>query len=140
MTADSGNETLYVKIEPREEHEQRVRERLERIDDGRREPFDETHVLSFTDYKDLSRVLSETNLTLIQAIAEHEPESIRATARLVERDVSDVHRNLTELETLGIIEFEEEGRAKRPTVFYDEIEINLSLPVSDDDDPSRVVA
>ena len=140
MTADDESKTLYVKIEPGEEHEQRVQERLERIDDRKREPFDETHVLSFTDFKYLSRVLSETNLTLIQAIAEHEPESIRETARFVERDVSDVHRNLTELETLGIIEFEENGKAKRPTVFYDEIEITLSLPVSDEDDPSQVIA
>lgn len=140
MTQNDENETLYVTVEPRAEHEQRVQERLEQIDDGRREPFDETHVLSVTDFKDLSRVLSETTLTLIEAIAEHEPESIRATARLVERDVSDVHRNLTELETLGIIEFEDNGRAKRPTVFYDEIEVSLSLPVSDEDDPSRVVA
>lgn len=140
MTENNKRKTLYVTVEPREKHEQRVQERLEQVDDGRREPFDEIHVLSVTDFKDLSRVLSETNLTLIQAIAEHEPESIRETARLVERDVSDVHRNLTELETLGIIEFEENGRAKSPTVFYDEIEVTLSFPVSNDDDPSKVVA
>lgn len=140
MTQSDENETLYVTVEPRAKHEQRVQERLEQVEDGRREPFDETHVLSVTDVKDLSRVLSETTLTLIGAIAEHEPESIRATARLVERDVSDVHRNLTELETLGIIAFEDNGRAKRPTVFYDEIEVTLSLPISDEDDPSKAVA
>lgn len=139
MKANNQSRTLYVTVEPREVHDQRVQERLEQVDDGRREPFDETYVLSVTDFKDLSRVLSETNLTLIQAIAEHDPESIRETARLVERDVSDVHRNLTELEAIGIIEFEENGRAKRPTVFYDEIEVTLSLPVSDEDDPSRAV-
>ncbi len=133
--------TLYVKVEPREQFHERGLEQMEQIEDGRREPFDETHVLSFTNFEDLSRIFSETNMELLQIIAEYEPESIRETARCAERDVSDVHRNLTELETLGIIEFEEHGRSKRPTVFYDEIEVTVPLPQSsEDDDSSRVVA
>jgi predicted transcriptional regulator len=41
--------------------------------------------------------------------------------------VSQVHRNLGELGDLGLIEFEENGQSKRPTVWYDAIEVELPL-------------
>jgi predicted transcriptional regulator len=78
-------------------------------------------------------LLSPTNLSLLRAIREHEPESMRAAATLVDRDFKDVHRNLTELEALNVIEFEQEGRSKRPIVRFDEIDIAVSLVGTDVD-------
>jgi predicted transcriptional regulator len=46
---------------------------------------------------------------------------------LVDRDVSQVHRNLTELAELHLLEFVEVGHAKRPVVWYDAIDIDLPL-------------
>jgi predicted transcriptional regulator len=63
----------------------------------------------------------------IRAIVQHEPASIRETARLVERDVSQVHRNLVELEELHLIDLVDDGNAKRPVVWYDAIDIDLPL-------------
>jgi predicted transcriptional regulator len=63
----------------------------------------------------------------IRAIVQHEPASIRETARLVERDVSQVHRNLVELEELHLIDLVDDGNAKRPVVRYDAIDIDLPL-------------
>jgi hypothetical protein len=37
------------------------------------------------------------------------PESTHETARLVDRDVSDVHSDLTQLNVLGIFSFETDG-------------------------------
>lgn len=81
------------------------------------------------------RVFRSTNLELLQAIATHEPESIRALARLVDRHPPEVTDNVNELENYGVIEVEREGRAKRPTVWYDEIEVEggISLHESDPD-------
>ena len=65
--------------------------------------------------------------TLLRTIAREEPAGIRETARLVDRDVRQVHRNLNELESLGLIDLKERGLAKRPTVWYDTIEVDLPL-------------
>lgn len=126
---ESEKKVLRVKFESREQFNERGLEQMEQIDEGRRDPFDPTYVLSFRNFEDFAATFSAKKLELLQAISAHRPESIRETARHVERDVRHVHHNLTELGELGIIEFEENGQSKRPTVFYDEIEMNISLPL-----------
>lgn len=80
----------------------------------------------------LGRILRATNLELLEAIAAHEPDSVRATARLVDRGPKEVLQNLNELDDYGLIAFEENGRAKRPVLPYDEIDIRLPFPLSVD--------
>jgi predicted transcriptional regulator len=46
---------------------------------------------------------------------------------MVDRDVRQVHRNLSELEELGLIDLNQEGRSKRPSTWYDAIEVDLPL-------------
>ncbi|WP_276248595.1 helix-turn-helix domain-containing protein [Haladaptatus sp. YSMS36] len=88
-----------------------------------------THRLSFSSGAQFQEVFNATNIELLQTIAREHPGSIRELARLVERDVSPVHRDLKALESYGLVEFESEGRAKRPVVPYDEIDIALPLTV-----------
>lgn len=108
--------------------EQTRSEALDRVRDAERgEAVDERHVLDFEDEADLARLVSETNLELLRAIAEKEPQSMRHVEEIVERDHKEVHRNLTELEALGVVEFVEEGRAKRPIVRFDELEITIPI-------------
>lgn len=76
---------------------------------------------------DVSRLLRPNNLKLIRTIARDEPASIRETARLVDRDVRQIHDALTRLEEMNLLRFETEGRAKRPVVWYDEIEVELQI-------------
>ena len=85
----------------------------------------------FHDIEQLHRVTRPKNLhlQLLRAIVREQPDSMRATARLVDRDVRQVHRNLNELESLGLIELETSGRSKRPTVWYDSISVDLPLDV-----------
>jgi predicted transcriptional regulator len=64
-------------------------------------------------------------LDLIEAVRRDEPESINEAARVVDRDVKNVHEELARLARLGIIYFEEEGQRKRPVVWFDELVINL---------------
>lgn len=94
------------------------------------EAGDETadrYVLSLPDEAALARLLSATNLELLRAIASEDPESIRALARTVDRDVKNVSTALDNLEAFGLVEFEREGQAKRPTIWYDDIEIAVDL-------------
>jgi predicted transcriptional regulator len=87
--------------------------------------------LQFGTYDDLVDSLTPLRLELVRAIAEHAPESMREAARLVDRDVSDVHSDLKHLETLGILEFEEggPGGAMQPVVPFDRIEMHIDYPL-----------
>jgi hypothetical protein len=76
---------------------------------------------------ELQRALAPTNVALLRTIVRESPDSIRETARLAERDIKDVHRNLNELARLGLIEFEDDGHAKQPTVWYDRLQVDLDL-------------
>jgi predicted transcriptional regulator len=59
---------------------------------------------------------------------------MREAARLVDRDVSDVHRDLKQLELLGILGFEAggPGGAMQPVVPFDRIEMHIEYPLVDD--------
>jgi len=83
--------------------------------------------LSFETTDQLAQVFTPRAIDLLHAIAREAPASIREAARLVDRDVKQVSENLERLEQYGVVEFVEEGRAKRPVVPYDEIDIRLPL-------------
>lgn len=81
--------------------------------------------LSFASYDDLLETLTPRVFELIEAVRRDEPGSINEAARVVDRDVKNVHGELTELARLGVIYFEEEGTSKRPVVWFDELVIAL---------------
>jgi predicted transcriptional regulator len=101
---------------------------LETVDDQGIEAVESRpSTMVFEDLETFGRVFRATNLELLEAIAEHEPKSIRELARLVDRNPPEVLDNVKQLWHHGLVELEEEGRAKRPTVWYDEIEADLPL-------------
>ncbi|RJT03904.1 hypothetical protein D3261_10640 [Halococcus sp. IIIV-5B] len=112
-------------VESTEDFHERGLENLKKIEKG--EPIEDKFTLSLSNLKELDRVFSEKNIQLLQVIAKQEPESIREAARLVERDVKEVHRNLKELEQLKVVEFESHGRSKKPVVWYDRIDVHVDL-------------
>ena len=131
--------TLKVTVGERDRLDQRTRRRIKAAQEG--EALDDSQpVLNFGSYAELSRLLSQKNLELLDAIFEHEPESIREAADLVGRDYKQVHRNLSELEDIGVIEFEGggSGRAKKPVLAYDGLEIDI--PFADSDENVGTVA
>lgn len=125
--------TLKVTIGERDHIDQRTRRRIEAAQEGE-DIGDAQPVLNFGSYAELSRLLSQKNLELLDAIFEYEPESIRKAAELVDRDYKQVHRNLSELEDIGVIEFEGggSGRAKKPILAYDGLEIDIPFAGSED--------
>ena len=72
-------------------------------------------------------VVRPTTIELLRVVAREEPSSIREAARLVDRDVRQVHDNLWELGQLGLVEFDRSGRAHRPVVDYEGIEVSVDL-------------
>lgn len=119
---------LTVRVAPSEQVFDELEERFAALDAGER-PAPKHEVVLHRE-RDLNRVLSPKNVELLRTIAREQPASIRETARLVERDVRQVHDNLTELAQLNLIRFETDGRAKRPIVWYDDIDVEL--PIADE--------
>ncbi|OAQ53681.1 hypothetical protein HTG_05325 [Natrinema mahii] len=83
--------------------------------------------LSVEDLETFGRIFRPTNLELLEAIADHEPESIRELARSVDRHPPEVTDNVTELADYGLVDLEDNGRAKRPVVWYDEIDVDIPI-------------
>jgi predicted transcriptional regulator len=119
--------TLIVTIESIGAVQQRTADAFEQALDGTPPDGDLPRRLSFETTDQLAHVFTPRSIDLLQAIAQEEPASIREAARLVDRDIKQVSENLDRLEEYGVVEFLVEGRAKRPVVSYDKIEIQLPL-------------
>jgi len=86
-------------------------------------------------------IFRQTNLELLETIAEHEPNSIRELSRLVDRHPPEVTDNVHELADYGLIRLEDDGQAKKPQLWYDDIEIFGDVPLrSSSDDGSDITA
>lgn len=118
-----GETTLVVTVQSGDEFHDDVRSAIAVLEDG--ESTGEPPTISFTSYDELMETFTPRTLDLIEAIQHEEPSSINETARVVDRDVKNVHGELGRLAQLGIIYFESEGQRKRPVVWFDELVINL---------------
>lgn len=121
--------TLEITVDRSEETLAAALENARNATEG--EDYESLYRLNFESIEGLATVTKVTNLSLLRAIRQHEPESISELAEVVDRDYREVHRNLDELETLGVIEFEKAGRAKKPVVLYDDLEIHVPLRSGD---------
>jgi predicted transcriptional regulator len=128
--------TLLVTVQSDDEFYEEGREAIERLQRGER--IEDPDTFSFPSVDTLFETFNPRTMALLEAISEEHPESIRETARIVDRDNKNVHEELTELERLGVIRFESEGRSKRPVFPYEEVVI--SLPFTGDDRPDRAAA
>ena len=114
------------------------RDAIEALDRG--ETVEQPDSVTFPNETMLAQTFTEQTLGLLRVITDAEPESIRETARLVERDVKNVHEELARLETMGVIHFAEKGRSKRPVFPYDELVITVLFGQHSNDETDPAVA
>ena len=133
------NTTLHITVGDREQLRDDTLQFVQAGDAGDLDESDQQAVLQFGSYDDLVDVLTPLRLDLLGAIAENDPQSIREVARLVDRDVSDVHSDLKQLEVLGILDFEEggPGGAMQPVVPFDRVEMQIDYPLVDERSPNE---
>jgi predicted transcriptional regulator len=124
-TDTDATRTLTVRVGSPADAFDGVADRLDALDRG--EDPEPLCRVTFQREEDLGRLLSPKNIELLRTIARESPASIRELSRLVERDIRQVHDNLRELDAYGLVEFERNGRAKRPTIWYDDIEIDVPI-------------
>jgi len=120
--------TLTVRVASAEAAFDELEERFAALDAG--DDPEPLYEVVFQREADLTRLLRPGTIELLRTIARERPESIRETARLLDRDIHQVHDMVTELAQLNLLRLEEEGRRKRPVVWYDELEIELSIGTS----------
>jgi len=116
-------DTLLVTVQSDDDLYRDGREAIERLRRG--ESVDDPDRFAFESSDLLFETFNPRTMALLETIADAAPESIRETARLVDRDVKNVHEELSELERLGVIKFEDRGRSKQPVFPYEEIVISL---------------
>ena len=126
--------TLHITVGDRDQLREDALEFVRTGENNDLEAEDEKMTLQFGSYDDLVDSLTPLRLELVRAIVEHEPESMREAARLVDRDISDVHADLKHLEVLGILSLEGggPGGAMRPVVPFDRIEMHIDYPLLED--------
>ncbi len=86
--------------------------------------------LYFETVEDLRRILTDKRLDLLFTIAQHRPESVRELANLLHRAYKNVSEDITLLRQLNLVALGEragKGRARAPTVPYDEIHVTIAL-------------
>ncbi|MDY6776137.1 MAG: winged helix-turn-helix transcriptional regulator [Halobacteria archaeon] len=122
-----GKKVLHVKVArvSATRHQDPVAEAMKAIDED--EEPEESYGLTLETEERVGEIFDDRNLELIRTVAREDVESIRDLARRVDRDVRQVHDRVTELEKLGLIELEEEGRRKKPTVWYDSISVDIPV-------------
>ncbi len=123
---DEEKKILRVRVAGTKD-EDPVAEAMKALEEGD-EP-DRSYGLTLGTEAQLNEVLDDRNLELLRTVAREDVESIRDLARRLDRDVRQVHDAVTELEALGLVELEEEGRRKRPTVWYDSITVDIAVSV-----------
>jgi predicted transcriptional regulator len=128
--------SLHITVGDRAQLQEETLRFIQQADNGELTPDDERAVLQFGSYADLVESLTPLRLELIRAIAAGSPESMREAARLVDRDVSDVHADLKQLEVLGVLDLEAggPGGAIQPVVPFDSIEMHIEYPLLADPD------
>jgi predicted transcriptional regulator len=94
-----------------------------RADAGHRLPEADYH-LGFSDAAHLFRDLTPARLALLEALKALGSVSIRALAGHLERNYSNVHRDITRLLELGLVARDDAGLVSVP---WDAVEIHLAL-------------
>lgn len=96
-----------------------------------RAPQGESGVLWCNSYESMFRVISPARLDIIVTIREHKPDSIYELAKLLDRDVANVHRDVKSLAEIGLLRLEEadsgERERVRPIVLFDKIAWEMEL-------------
>lgn len=118
--------TLRITSLPAAAAQAATQDRMERWEQGEAVP----RVINFEDPSRLRELLAPRRMELLESVMEDPPESIRALADRLDRDVHDVHTDLHLLAEYRIIHFREAGRAKQPYVPYDTVRIEVEFSTS----------
>lgn len=123
--------TLRIKTAPWETFQEEALEAAEAVVEG---DVNGDRLLAFEDVEAIQRLLTPKRLELLKSVMREPPSSLRRLAERLDRSPSEVHADVHLLVDYGVIELEAAGRAKRPHVPYEAIEIEVRLSLDDSGD------
>lgn len=80
----------------------------------RGEPVASQEYLTFDNLETLLRVLTPTRWTLLRLLRREGPLSVRTLSKSLSRDYKNVHRDVRELESVGLVTKHKDGRVLVP--------------------------
>jgi len=119
----TDHRVLHIGIAPREA----IKRRTIAIAKGELRPRPDDPRIWLTSFESLGKVLSESNMHLLEIIRNGKPRSITELARLSGRAKSNLSRTLGTMEGFGLVEMRIEDSRKVPTVYYDRVQFELAL-------------
>lgn len=72
--------------------------------------------MMFSDFAGLFKLLTKNRLDLFAKIAENSPESLTELAKLCDKDLGNIQRDVTALESIGLIRLEKHPGQRRERV------------------------
>ncbi len=120
------SKTLYIRVSSGENPRADALDRFEaawHLATGRKPPAP-LAVLSFADLPLLAKNLTPARWGLLQQLKKAGPMTIFALAKLLERDYKNVHTDVTQLASLGLIQKTEENQVR---VAWEVIRAELKL-------------
>jgi len=101
-----------------------TRKYLEKAFEGK---LDDTETIDevFLTVEELGRIMTPRRIELLQKIRELKPSSIKELAEKVGRDFKNVYNDLKVLHGAGFVDFEEDGKSRKPYLPYDELEFKF---------------
>ncbi len=117
-----SKQRIHIGTETDERGFERFKDAWHRAEEG---TLTETEVhLNYEDLPMLLAILTPRRLEILKVLRQHGPLSVRALALKVDRNYKNVHVDMRELETAGLLERTEEGTLRAP---WDVIDAHLSL-------------
>jgi len=119
---------MKIRIESKEDYWKRATKEAREIDNGERQSFESS--LSFISLKQLRNFMTPGRLEILKVIKKKKPKSIYELAKMLDRDVDNVNREVKLLSMYRLLILKN-GNGKRKTVIprvdFDEIRINIPI-------------
>lgn len=72
-------------------------------------------IIYFSSFEEMNKVLTSSRVEILNAIKEHNPESIYELAKILEKDQSNITKDVNLLEKYGFLEIEKKKKGERIT-------------------------
>nr|MBI4156640.1 hypothetical protein [Candidatus Woesearchaeota archaeon] len=119
---------MKIRIESKEDYWKRATKEAREIDNGKRQSFESS--LSFISLKQFRNFMTPGRLEILKVIKKRKPKSIYELAKMLDRDVDNVNREVKLLALYKLLILKN-GNGKRKTVIprvdFDEIRINIPI-------------
>lgn len=114
--------------------EQVLRKRMLAIAAGKYHPQPDEPKVWFASVNAVGQILSNENIALLRLMAQQQPETISALARLSCRQVSNLSVTLKTLSGYGFVHLEKRGNTVRPRALFTDFEIRIDSALIAGDD------